>query len=79
MEEPLQPLTPPAFLSTLPVESVVSLLFLALFALWLVYTLVSAYHWLRYGHRSAVAIPVLIVHVVVSWLLAGYAASGLVG
>ncbi len=57
----------------------IALLFLFLFVIWTVYTLVSAYHWLRYGHRSAVAIPALITHVAVSFLLASYAVSGLVG
>lgn len=61
------------------IETIVSLVFLFLFVVWAVYTLISAYHWLRYGHRSVVAIPALIVHVVVSWLLAGYAVSGIIG
>lgn len=61
------------------VDAVLSLAFLVLFIVWALYTVVSAYHWLRYGHNSAIALPVLVVHVVVSWLLAGYAASGLIG
>lgn len=77
--EPLEPLTPPAFLAGADAQGIVSIVFLVLFIVWVLYTLVSAYHWLRYGHRSAVAIPALIIHVVVSWLLAGYAASGLIG
>ncbi len=60
------------------VEGVVSIVFLVLFIIWVLYTLVAGYHWLRYGHRSSVAIPALIVHVVVSWLLASYAVSGLI-
>ena len=77
--EPLEPLAPPAFLASASAEGIVSLAFLVLFVVWSIYTLISAYHWLRYGHRSAVAIPALLIHVVVSWLLAGYAASGLIG
>ena len=61
------------------IETIVSLVFLFLFIVWAVYTLISAYHWLRYGHRSIVAIPALVVHVAVSWLLAGYAVSGIIG
>ncbi|HEY0947899.1 MAG TPA: hypothetical protein VGE53_00195 [Candidatus Paceibacterota bacterium] len=77
MQEPLNPLPVPAFLAGANVQSVISIILLALAAVWLVYTVVSAYHWLRYGHRSAVAIPALITHVAVSWLLASYAGSGL--
>jgi hypothetical protein len=65
--------------SGITIQSVISIVFLVLFVIWAVYTLVSSYHWLRYGHNSALAIPILVVHVVVSWLLAGYAASGLIG
>lgn len=70
-------LDPTLFLRSIDVEKVLSLGFLAFFVLWSIYTFISAYHWLRYGHNSAVAIPALIVHGVVSWLLAGYAVSGL--
>lgn len=79
MDEPLQPLAPPAFLQYLEVGKVISVVFAVLFVIWAIYTLVSAYHWLRYGHSSAVAIPALIVHVVMSWLLASYAVSGVIG
>ncbi|HRH55917.1 MAG TPA: hypothetical protein PK609_03570 [Candidatus Paceibacterota bacterium] len=78
LSEPIEPLTPPVFLMGASTDGVLSIVFLVLFIIWTIYTLVAAYHWLRYGHRSAVAIPALIVHVVVSWLLAGYAASGLI-
>ena len=46
------------------------------FGLWAVYTLVAAYHWLRYGRSSVVAIPALAVHVFVSASIAAYALSG---
>lgn len=78
MQEPLQPLPVPSFLTTLDSRVVLSSIFLMLAFVWLIYTLVATYHWLRYGHRSAVAIPVLIIYVVVSWLLASYAVSGFV-
>ncbi len=61
------------------VQSIISVSFFVLFGIWALYTIVSGYHWLRYGHNSALAIPILVVHVVVSWLLAGYAVSGLMG
>ena len=55
----------------------VSLAFAVLFIFWAIYSVITTYHWLRYGHRSAVAIPALITHVVVSAFLAMYAISGL--
>jgi hypothetical protein len=61
------------------IEGSISVIFLVLFVIWALYTLIAGYHWLRYGHRSIVAIPALIIHVVVSWLLAGYAVSGIIG
>ena len=79
LEEPIAPLTVPAFLTSVGIGKIIAVLFALLFIVWLIYTAVAAYHWLRYGHRSAVAIPALIVHVMVSWLLAGYAVSGVIG
>jgi hypothetical protein len=47
------------------------------FVIWVIYTLVLAYHWFRYGHRSIVAIPMLVLHVVVSGTLMLLAVAGL--
>lgn len=77
--EPSLTFAPPAFLQNVNVEQVVSVVFALLFILWALYTLITAYHWLRYGHRSSVAIPALITHVVVSGYLALYAVSGFTG
>lgn len=77
--EPLVPLASPAFLENVNADQVVSVVFALLFILWALYTLITAYHWLRYGHRSSVAIPALITHVVVSGYLALYAVSGFTG
>lgn len=58
-----------------------STLAIALFALviflTLAFTFIVAYHWLRYGHRSPLAIPALVLHVFVSFGLVLFAASGL--
>ena len=79
-QEPLapvfQPILPP-FLTGINPAQVISVLFALLFIMWLIYTVITAYHWLRYGHRSAVAIPALITHVLVSGYLALFAVSGL--
>lgn len=76
---PVQPFTVLDFLRYVDVGSVVAIAFAILFIVWALYTVIAGYHWLRYGHSSAVAIPALITHVVVSWLLAGYAVSGIIG
>lgn len=55
---------------------VVSVIAWIMFVLWLVYTVVASYHWLRYGHRSSIAIPAIITHLVVSGALALFAISG---
>lgn len=59
--------------------TLVSIAAWVLFVLWILYTLIAAYHWFRYGHRSPVAIPALTVHVIVSLALALYAVSGFAG
>jgi hypothetical protein len=48
------------------------------FLVWALYTIVVTYHWVRYGHRSRVGIPAIIVHLVVSSALFLMAASGFV-
>lgn len=60
-------------------QHAISIGFALLFILWSIYTVITSYHWLRYGHRSAVAIPALIMHVIVSGFLALYAISGFTG
>lgn len=77
--EPLAPLAVPAFLQNVNAGQVVSVVFALLFILWALYTLITTYHWLRYGHGSAIAVPALITHVVVSGFLALYAVSGFTG
>lgn len=77
--EPLEALTLPAFLQNVNADQVVAVTFAVLFILWALYTLITTYHWLRYGHRSSIAIPALITHVVVSGYLALYAVSGFTG
>jgi hypothetical protein len=61
------PLSP--FIATLDVKHVLALVFGLIFFVWLIYTLVVLYHWIRYGHRSTFAIPSFILHIVVSGAL----------
>ena len=75
--QPVAPFTPPAFLANITTAQVMSVVFALVFILWAIYTVVTAYHWLRYGHRSAVAIPALITHVLISGYIALFAVSGI--
>lgn len=54
----------------------VSIIFTVIFLLWLVYTIVSIYHWVRYGHKSWVAVPAVAIHLGVSAFLMLFAAAG---
>lgn len=81
-DQPLQPFAPPtAVLSHLPVgiitpgAAVMWILF-AVFAIWAVYTLIIIYHWLKYSHASAVALPSIGIHLFISVALMAYALSG---
>lgn len=65
----------------MPDISVISAMFPAIFAIvffiWIAYTLVVAYHWFRYGHRSFVTVPMLVLHVVISGTLMLLTVAGL--
>ncbi len=75
ISSPVEILAP--FLRAVDVPSIISVVFAILFILWVIYTAIASYHLLRYGHRSAVAIPAIITHVLVSFFLALFAVSGL--
>lgn len=53
-------------------------LFLIVAFVWAIYTLVLIYHWIRYSHAAAIAVPAIGIHLAVSIVLILYAASGLV-
>ncbi len=58
-------------------EAIAHGLFYIVVTLAIIYTVIAAYHWLRYGYRSVLTIPALAVHIAVSLALVGYASSGL--
>jgi len=58
-------------------EAIAHGFFYIVIVLALLYTLIAAYHWLRYGYRSVLTIPALAVHIGVSLALVGFASSGL--
>ncbi len=55
---------------------VLEIVFVLIFFVWAIYTIVMIYHWIKYGHRSKIAIPAIIIHLIVSTLLFLMAASG---
>lgn len=65
---------PPAFLN--PNVAAYALFFLVAL-IGVTFTLVVAYHWVRYGHRSPLSIPALALHIFVASGLLLFAASGL--
>ncbi len=82
-DQPLQPFVSPSTLFShfnLPagVSSGVAVewLLYAVFAFWAFYTLIAAYHWLKYSHGALVALPAIVVHLALSFSLMSYALSG---
>jgi len=75
--EPLPRLSPPSF-AAFHVNAGAGLewLFYIVFGIWAIYTLVAAYHWLRYSHAPVTALAAIAAHIVVSLALLGYALSG---
>lgn len=75
--DPLAPVYEPSFpLIVVNADQALSLIFVVAFILWVIFTLVTTYHWLRYGHRSSIAIPALITHVALSFFISLFAVSG---
>ncbi len=66
-----------SFLEGLEWSTVFSVIFALIFIWWLIFTLVSIYHWLRHGHDSWLAVPAIALHLFVSGWLIFYATSGL--
>lgn len=71
--------TPLIQVASLSLGQVVPVVFFLVFFIWAIYSLVAAYHWLRYGNDLTVSLCALSVHFIVSALLAIYSVSGLVG
>ncbi|MBI3572439.1 hypothetical protein HY091_02840 [Candidatus Kaiserbacteria bacterium] len=76
-DQPLQPFAPP-FSVNLSSGSAVEWLLGIAFALWLLFTLIAIYHWLKYSHASLIAFPAIFVHLAVSAALMSYALTGAV-
>ena len=80
--QPLQPFSPPsAVLAHLPVQTVspgvaVQWFLYLVFAIWLFYTLIIVYHWLKYSHGSWLAVPSIATHLFISFAIMAFALSG---
>jgi len=72
-----QPLQLFDFPITIDPHTVIVTFFLLVVLYWVIYTIVAIYHWLSYSHRSAIIFPAIGVHLIVSFLLVGYAITGL--
>lgn len=68
---------PTVHVASIPLAQVVPVFFLLVFILWAVYTLIAAYHWLRYSNNITLALSMLTAHLVISAWLAIYTVSGL--
>ena len=64
--------------ASLPLVEVVPVFFFLVFFVWLVYTLVAVYHWLRYANNTTLGLCAITAHLIVSAWLALYTVSGLV-
>lgn len=73
-DKPLQPFSPPtAFAGHLPAGVNADMLlawflYLVLF-FWIIYTVVTIYHWIEYSHRPLTAIVSIGVHIFISVVL----------
>ncbi|CAN5721321.1 hypothetical protein BH11PAT2_BH11PAT2_09200 [soil metagenome] len=72
------PALPGSFSASVSTSAFIPVALLIAFMLWVLYTLVVAYHWFRYGHRSWLAIPALAAHIFVSGCILLYMLSGLI-
>lgn len=71
------PFSQPAIsLPSMDFGSILTVLFLLVFAIWAIYTVIVAYHWFRYGHQSWLALPAIGAHLVISALCILMIASG---
>ena len=51
--------------------------FYAVIVMWLIYSVILLYHWLRYNLHAFFTFPSVVIYVVVSFAIIGYASGGL--
>ncbi len=62
--------------AALPIAQVLPVVFFFVFLVWVVFTLVAAYHWFRYSNATTMALCAMTTHLIVSAMIAIYAVSG---
>ena len=63
--------------ASLPIAQAIPVFFTLVFIIWFMYTIVAAYHWIRYSSNLSIAGAAISTHLLVSSILAIYAVSGL--
>lgn len=56
----------PGQIPQVDLSGVIPVVFTLLFAIWVIYTIVIIYHWMRYRHQSWFAVPAIVLHLFVS-------------
>lgn len=67
----------PIQVAQLPIGQLVPVIFFFIFVVWLLYTVVASYHWLRYANNQTLAYSMITAHLLISIWLAIYAVSGI--
>lgn len=80
-DQPLQPFAPPQIFQNLPggapaSDTVIVWLFYFALVIWIGYTLIAIYHWIKYSHAARIAVPAILLHLFVSFILVTYALTG---
>lgn len=65
-----------SFTSAITSQNVLAVLFTVIFVWWVIFTLVAAYHLLRYGRESWLAVPAVALHLAVSGWIFVFATGG---
>jgi len=65
------------FLSSMGIGKIEMIAFGIIFMIWIIFTIISAYHWIRYNYRSVITLPMIALHIFISFSLIMYAWSGI--
>ncbi len=81
--QPLQPFAPPTELlkhfnlpTSVSTGTLVVWALLAVFTVWILFTAVAVYHWLKYSHAARITFPAIGIHLGISFLLMMFILSG---
>lgn len=81
VDQPLSPFPSPTYIpgfSSIAISQgfVVEWFCYIVFTFWAAYTAIAIYHWLKYSHASLIAIPSIVAHIGISFILISYILSG---